>query len=80
MNKRRFEEAALLFKRANNIVLALQCYQSAQNWKGVIECGQIMNMEREVLNDVLRKMVPHFENKGKFTDIAEILSFIDKEV
>ncbi|VDK62423.1 unnamed protein product [Onchocerca ochengi] len=47
MNKRRFEEAALLFKRANNIALALQCYQSAQNWKGIIECGQILDIERE---------------------------------
>ncbi|VBB31726.1 unnamed protein product [Acanthocheilonema viteae] len=79
MDKRRFEEAALLFKRANNITMALQCYQSAQNWKRVIECGKIMDMEREMLNDLLQKMIPHFESKGKFTDIAEILSFIDKK-
>uniref|UniRef100_A0A0R3RXY0 Elongator complex protein 1 n=1 Tax=Elaeophora elaphi TaxID=1147741 RepID=A0A0R3RXY0_9BILA len=79
MNKRRFEEAAVLFKRANNITLALQCYQSVQNWKGVVECGQIMNMEGEMLSDLLQKMVPHFESKGKFADIAEILSFIDKK-
>uniref|UniRef100_A0A1I7VRA1 Elongator complex protein 1 n=1 Tax=Loa loa TaxID=7209 RepID=A0A1I7VRA1_LOALO len=79
MNKRCFEEAALLFKRANNTAMALQCYQSAENWKGVIDCGQIMDMERKVLNDLLQKMVPHFESKGKFTDVAEILSFIDKK-
>ncbi|CAG9532078.1 unnamed protein product [Cercopithifilaria johnstoni] len=79
MDKRRFEEAALLFKRANNIALALQCYESIQNWKGVIECGQIMNIEKEMLNDSLQKMVPHFESKGKFMDIAGILSFIDKK-
>ncbi|MCP9262640.1 Elongator complex protein 1 [Dirofilaria immitis] len=79
MNKRCFEEAALLFKRANNVVLALQCYKSVQNWKGVIECGRIMNMEKEMLDDLLQKMIPHFENKRNFMNIAEILSFIDKE-
>uniref|UniRef100_A0A8R1TX78 Elongator complex protein 1 n=1 Tax=Onchocerca volvulus TaxID=6282 RepID=A0A8R1TX78_ONCVO len=79
MNKRRFEEAALLFKRANNIALALQCYQSAQNWKGIIECGQILDVEREVLNNLLQKMIPHFENKRNFMNIAKILSFMDKE-
>lgn len=80
MDKRRFEEAAVLFKRANNMALALQCYQNAQNWKGVIECGQIMNMEKEILDSLLQKMIPHFESKRKFADVAEILSFIDKKV
>ncbi|VDK82898.1 unnamed protein product [Litomosoides sigmodontis] len=79
MDKRHFEEAALLFKRANKIALALQCYEQVQNWKGVIECGQIMDLDRVVLNNLLQKMVPHFESRGKFTDIAGILSFIDEK-
>lgn len=80
MSKRRFEEAALLFKRANNIALALQCYQSVQNWKGVAGCGQIMNMEKKALNNLLQKMVANFESRRKYTDVAEILSFIDEKV
>nr|CRZ25476.1 Bm638 [Brugia malayi] len=79
MNKRRFEEAGLLFKRANNMTMALQCYQSAQKWREMIECGQIMNMANKELSDLLQKMIPNFESRGKFMDIAEILSFVDKK-
>uniref|UniRef100_A0A915Q691 Elongator complex protein 1 n=1 Tax=Setaria digitata TaxID=48799 RepID=A0A915Q691_9BILA len=78
-SKRRFEEAALLFRRANNMAQAQECYQNAQNWKQVVKCGQIMGMERDAINGLLQNIIPHLENKGKFVDIAEILSFIDKK-
>lgn len=80
MGKRRFEEAALLFKRVGDLTHAVECYQSVHNWKRVVECGQMMNMEREVLEDMLMRMIRYFENSRNFRDVAEILSFVDKKV
>ncbi|VDN41196.1 unnamed protein product [Gongylonema pulchrum] len=57
----------------------MRCYQSAHHWKGVVGCARRLNMERNEFNELLIKMIKHFEGERRFRDVAEMLLLLDEQ-
>lgn len=80
LTKARYDEAALLFQRSDDIANALRCYELARDHRKYVERAKACRQPREQVVAKLKKLVEEQESRKNFAAVAEMLAYIDEEV
>lgn len=79
LNNKYAAEAARLYIKSGNVEKALQCYASDLDYAEYIRLGAKFSND-ETLRSTLKKMIVQMEARNNFVGVAEVLSFLDREV
>ncbi|XP_046749478.1 putative elongator complex protein 1 [Diprion similis] len=73
IDSRKYQEAAIMFTRSNNLVKALNAFKLAGDWREAIVIGQEMKLSVTDLQCLYQDLVKQLKDTRKYADAATIL-------